>query len=71
MFVWSLAYNMSELSGPTRNMKILVGIPCKIIETHMPLPEHFEREIIHRTIVQYIVDFKKQTSFMIIITYWF
>ena len=30
--VWSLAYNLSDLSVPTRNMRVPVGIGCKIIE---------------------------------------
>ena len=39
IFVWSLAYNLSDLSGPTRNMKVPADIACKIIETHKP-PYH-------------------------------
>ena len=36
IFFWSLAYNMSDLSGPTRNMKVPADIACKINETHKP-----------------------------------
>ena len=39
IFVWSLAYNLSDLSGPTRNMKVPADLACKIIETHKP-PYH-------------------------------
>ena len=36
LFVWSLAYNMSNLSDPFRNMRYPVGLACKIIKTHKP-----------------------------------
>ena len=36
IFVWFLAYNLSDLSGPTRNMKVPSDIACKINETHKP-----------------------------------
>ena len=36
IFVWSLAYNLSDLSGPTRNMKVQADLACQIIETHKP-----------------------------------
>ena len=39
IFVWSLAYNLSGLGGPTRNMKVPADLACKIIETHKP-PYH-------------------------------
>ena len=50
MFVRSLAYNLSDLSGPIRNMKVPADIACKINETHKP-PYHdkvltsFEKEL--------------------------
>ncbi len=31
IFVWSLAYNLSDLSGPTRNIKVPADLACKII----------------------------------------
>ena len=38
IFVWSLAYNLSDLSGPTtRQMKVPAELACKINETHKPL----------------------------------
>ena len=37
MSAWSLAYNLSNLSGPTINMKVPVGIARKIIETQGPM----------------------------------
>ena len=36
IFVWSLAYNLSTLSGPTRNMKVPADLACNINETHNP-----------------------------------
>ncbi len=29
IFVWSLAYNLSDLSGPTRNMKVPDDLACR------------------------------------------
>ena len=34
ILVWSLAYNLSDLSGPTRNMHVPDVVAYKIIETH-------------------------------------
>ena len=34
IFVWSLSYNMSDLSGPTTNKNVTANLACKIIETH-------------------------------------
>ena len=39
IFVWSIVYNLSDLSGPTRNMKVPADIACKINKTHKP-PYH-------------------------------
>ena len=38
IFVWFLVYNLSDLSGPTRNMKIPADLACKIKEIHKPPP---------------------------------
>ena len=34
-FVWSLAYKLSDLGGPTMNTKVPAGVACKIVETHI------------------------------------
>ena len=35
LFVWPLAYNLFQFRcWPTRNMKVPVGIACKIIQRH-------------------------------------
>ena len=34
IFVWSLAYNLSNLSGPTRNIKVPVNLACQTNKTH-------------------------------------
>ena len=39
ILVWYLAYNLSDLSDPTRNMKVPADLACKINETHKP-PYH-------------------------------
>ena len=39
IFVWPLAYKLSDLSGPTRNMNVSVDLACKNNETHKP-PYH-------------------------------
>ena len=39
IFVWSLAYNLSDFSGPTRNMKVPADIACRINKIHKP-PYH-------------------------------
>ena len=36
IFVCSPAYNLSDLSDSTRNMKVPADIACKISETHKP-----------------------------------
>ena len=36
IFIGCLAYNMSDLSGPTRNMQFPVVLACKINKTHKP-----------------------------------
>ena len=35
--VWSLVYNLSDLSTPTRNMKVPARIPCIVIEIRQTL----------------------------------
>ena len=47
LFVMCMTYNLSDLNGPTRNMKVPAGIACKIIETRKPYHDAIDTGELH------------------------